>query len=141
MTRQDIVERLRSNQPLPICPYDQKSPEYWTTPDDAPCKFCGGLPEGPDKCTGADTRIMGEAADEIEILRISLRANETEALGYLRAVGELQGRIAGLEKALERQGDNMAFVINHVTIPNQWMEKFMRELDEDRTALDAIKEG
>jgi hypothetical protein len=68
----DIVERLRSSQPLPICPYDLKSPEYWTTPDDTPCKFCGGLPDGPDKCTGADTRIMGEAADEIERLRKAL---------------------------------------------------------------------
>ncbi|ASS55881.1 hypothetical protein [Rhizobium leguminosarum] len=66
----DIVERLRSNEPLPICPYDRRSPEYWTTPDDEPCKFCGGLPDGPDKCTGADTRIMSEAADEIERLRI-----------------------------------------------------------------------
>ncbi len=70
----DIVERLRSNQPLVICPYDQKSPEYWTSPDDKPCKFCGGLPDGPDKCTGADTRIIGEAADEIERLRRALQS-------------------------------------------------------------------
>jgi hypothetical protein len=54
---------------------------------------------------------------------------------------QLQERIAELERALERQGDNMAFVINHVTIPDQWYEKFRRELDEDRAALDAIKEG
>ena len=69
----DIVERLRSNQPLPICPFERMSPEYYTTPNDAPCKFCGGLPEGPDKCTGADTRIMGEAADEIMKLRQALK--------------------------------------------------------------------
>lgn len=62
----DIVDRLRSSAPLPICPYDRRSPEYWTTPDDVPCKFCGGLPDGPDKCTGADMRIMSEAADEID---------------------------------------------------------------------------
>lgn len=48
---------------------DARIAEYWTTPNDKPCKFCGGEPEGPDKCTGADTRIMTEAADEIERLR------------------------------------------------------------------------
>lgn len=74
---EDIVNRLRSNQPLVICPYDRKSPEYWTTPNDTPCKFCGGLPDGPDKCTGADTRIMGVAADEITALR--KRVEELEA--------------------------------------------------------------
>lgn len=64
-----LVERLRSNAALPICPFERRSPEYYTTPNDQPCKFCGGLPEGPDKCTGADMRIMLEAADEIERLR------------------------------------------------------------------------
>ncbi len=71
----DIVHLLRSNQPLVICPFDRISPEYWTTPNDAPCKFCGGLPDGPDKCTGADTRIMGQAADEIERLRAIIRTH------------------------------------------------------------------
>jgi hypothetical protein len=65
----NLVERLRSTGALPICPYDKRSPEYYTTPNDKPCKFCGGLPEGPDKCTGGDMRIMAEAADEIERLR------------------------------------------------------------------------
>ncbi|WP_320203740.1 hypothetical protein [Agrobacterium rosae] len=72
----DIVERLRSNKPLPICPFDRMSPEYYTTPNDKPCKFCGGEPEGPDKCTGADTRIMGEAAEEITRLRAALSEAE-----------------------------------------------------------------
>lgn len=67
-----LVERLRSNGALPICPFEKRSPEYWTTPNDKPCKFCGGLPEGPDKCTGADMRIMGEAADRIEQLEREL---------------------------------------------------------------------
>lgn len=70
----DLVKRLRDNEPLVICPYDRKSPEYWTTPNDAPCKFCGGLPEGPDKCTGADTRIFAEAADRIEALEAENKA-------------------------------------------------------------------
>lgn len=61
----DLIERLRSNAQLPICPFDKRSPEYWTTPNDKPCKFCGGELEGPDKCTGADMRIMSEAADAL----------------------------------------------------------------------------
>jgi tRNA(Ile2) C34 agmatinyltransferase TiaS len=47
-------------------------------PDDKPCPFCGqeNTSEGPDKCRGADTRIFGEAANEIERLRADLkRAN------------------------------------------------------------------
>jgi hypothetical protein len=80
----DIVERLRTNQPLPICPFDQKSPEYWTTPDNEPCKFCGGLPDGPDKCTGADTRILGEAADLIESIRSRAEKAEAELLTMTR---------------------------------------------------------
>lgn len=70
----DIVERLKSNEPLPICPFDSKSPSYWTTPDDKPCPFCGqeNTTEGPDKCRGADTRLFAEAADEIMQLRKAL---------------------------------------------------------------------
>jgi hypothetical protein len=74
----DIVERLRSSEPLPACPFDRISPHYLTMPDDKPCPFCGqeNTLDGPDKCRGADTRIMGEAANEIERLRAELkRAN------------------------------------------------------------------
>lgn len=82
-----LVARLRSNGALPICPFDKRSPEYWTTPNDKPCKFCGGLPEGPDKCTGADMRIMAEAADRIERLekaleRISSPTQTTDLLWW-----------------------------------------------------------
>jgi len=37
--------------------------------------------------------------------------------------------------ALSRQADNMAFILNHMTIPDQWYEKFSRELEEDRAVL------
>jgi len=46
--------------------------------------------------------------------------------------------IAALEAALVRQADNMAFVLNHVTIPDQWQDKFMKELATDRAALAVI---
>lgn len=67
----DIVDRLRSSEPLPACPFDKISPHYLTMPDDKPCPYCGqeNTLDGPDKCRGADTRIMGEAANVIEILR------------------------------------------------------------------------
>lgn len=67
----DLVVRLRSSEPLPFCPYDSRSPDYWTAPDDKPCKVCGGLNDSnaPDLCRGADTRLFREAADEIETLR------------------------------------------------------------------------
>lgn len=77
----DIVERLLSNAQLPICPYHRLSPEYWTTNDTDPCKFCGTKNDldAPDKCTGADMRIMIEAANEIERLRDLLAALKAEA--------------------------------------------------------------
>jgi hypothetical protein len=43
-------------------------------------------------------------------------------------------RIAELEVALTRQGDNMAFVLNHMDVKN-WYDKFTTELAEDREAL------
>ncbi|HEY9219570.1 MAG TPA: hypothetical protein VIO94_16095 [Phenylobacterium sp.] len=63
----ELVERLRSSARMQMCPYDRRSPEYLTTPDDEPCKFCGQLndPDAPDVCTGADMRILIEAADAL----------------------------------------------------------------------------
>ena len=43
--------------------------------------------------------------------------------------------ITAIKKALERQTENMAFIINHVSMPEHWRDKFMRELDEDRSTL------
>lgn len=43
-------------------------------------------------------------------------------------------RIEELEAALSRQGDNMAFVLNHMDTKN-WYEKFSIELAEDRGVL------
>lgn len=63
-------------------------------------------------------RILHEAADEVDIRG---------------------GEIAKLREALNRQGDNMAFVINNVSLPDQWRDKFMRELDEDRAALEGVE--
>ncbi|WP_295195092.1 hypothetical protein [uncultured Brevundimonas sp.] len=38
-------------------------------------------------------------------------------------------------KALERQADNMAFLLNHAPIVQHWYEKFSTELADNRSAL------
>ncbi len=89
-TIEDLVGRLRSNEPLPLCPYDRRSPLYWTTPDDKPCPFCGteNKPDAPDLCRGADTRLFSEAASAIEE-----RDREIERLKI--ALSEALRRLAG----------------------------------------------
>jgi len=58
-----LLERLRST--LPVCPFDRRSPDYHRTSPEKPCHVCGGTEE-VDRCRGADTRCMSEAADLIE---------------------------------------------------------------------------
>lgn len=96
MSDSDLVKRLRTT--LPVCPYDQRSPDYYTAPDDKPCVVCGGEPDGPDKCRGADTRCMAEAAARIEAL-----AARVEAI-----------RNATLEEAAEKCDENAVLLRNMV---------------------------
>lgn len=53
-------------------------------------------------------------------------------------VGELldeaADRIEALEKALTRQTENMAFLVNHASL-YKWHDKFVSELSEDRKLL------
>lgn len=44
-----------------------------------------------------------------------------------------------LRSALSRQCDNIAFILNHMSIPDNWYEKFTHELKEDRQALGETK--
>ena len=86
-TPDEICERLRANEPLPICPFDKRSPDYLTVANDKPCPFCGTTEDGPDKCRGADTHLFPQAADLIqqqlaEIERLS--ALVEESLYHLR---------------------------------------------------------
>lgn len=64
---------------------------------------------------------------------MTIEAFEDEGDNYKRALASNAG--PELLEALKRQTDNMAFVINHVGLPDQWREKFTRELDEDRAAI------
>ena len=102
ITVKPLIERLRSNAELPICPFDKRSPEYYTTPNDKPCKFCGGEPEGPDKCTGADMRIMSEAADAIATKDERIAELEFELTKLVRNAGEVSklGAVTGRQWTL-----------------------------------------
>lgn len=61
---------------------------------------------------------------------------EARILSTLMSAPDLASENERLRAALERQGDNMAFVINHATLPGQWLIKFEAELLEDRAALE-----
>lgn len=83
----ELIARLERNEPLPICPFDRRSPVYWTTPDDKPCPFCGqeNTADGPDKCRGADTRLFGEAAAALRSVDAEIKRLKEAivwALGY-----------------------------------------------------------
>lgn len=71
----ELVERLRS--PLPVCPFADGAPPHSLEPED-PCPVCGGLGTlgAPDKCRGADTRVMAEAASLITTLLTRVEALE-----------------------------------------------------------------
>lgn len=70
-----VCEKLEAKTGLTVCPYDQRSPDYWTTNDTDPCKFCGQLndPDAPDVCKGVDLSVMDEAA---RLLREMAAENE-----------------------------------------------------------------
>lgn len=99
-TVSEVVGRLRSTAPLPVCPFDRRSPDYWTAGENnAPCTVCGGTEE-VDKCRRADTRIMEQAADLIERLASQVEGLEkerdelTDRLCVRKAAGwELQGSL------------------------------------------------
>jgi hypothetical protein len=48
-------------------------------------------------------------------------------------------RLSALSGALERQTDTLAFILNHVALPDQWYEKFTIQLNEDRKVLLAAR--
>jgi hypothetical protein len=77
-----LIERLKSNARLPLCPYDRRSPDYWTIDDVSPCKVCGtrNEPGAPDLCRGADTGLFTEAADALSVALLALKASEVRGV-------------------------------------------------------------
>lgn len=87
----------------------------------------------------ANTTVSDERLEEIRRAPYAAGNAETvaivnELLSARRATADVT-EDDSLRSALDRQCDNMAFVINHVGLPDAWLTKFMRELDEDRAAL------
>lgn len=83
-----LVERLLSSEQLPYCPFDRRSPDYWTSgKNNAPCTVCGGTEE-VDKCRGADSRIMREAAARILQLEAALTELWNGASALFNATGD-----------------------------------------------------
>jgi hypothetical protein len=64
-----------------------------------------------------------------------LGPNEQLALDFSISALCLIEECDRLREALIRQSDNMAFVINHISMHDGWYEKFQRELEEDRVVL------
>lgn len=62
-----------------------------------------------------------------------------EAFDALRAP-QSQSSERDLARALERQCDNMAFLLNHTSLSDAWFLKFDRELKEDRAFLASRQE-
>lgn len=69
---------------------------------------------------------------------------EAEPFAYDNSAGyelliETADLIDALVEALERQTDNMAFLLNHASIPDQWAFKLNTELEIDRATLARAK--
>lgn len=79
--------------------------------------------------------------DEIATLRIDLAAKETEALGYLRAVGTLQERIDKLEQAMERLGGMEGFSGSFYRNDNNEGRELLARTEFARAVLDQDKGG
>lgn len=124
-----LAARLRS--PLPVCPYDRRSPDYYTAPDDKPCVVCGqeNTAEGPDLCRGADTRCMAEAATELEALSASKQAVERE-LADDREAAALIRRASKVMLPLVHQVEAAEFVLALMAACAEERLRIMSELSE-----------
>ena len=81
-----------------------------------------------------------ELKQEIESARELARTGDYNEhpceIGYAETIVDLADRIEQLDAALRRQGDNMAFILNHATLTDFWYAKLTRELEMDRSALE-----
>ena len=100
----------------------------------------------PDMICRVEALITDEdAIAEVAKLRQNAEATNGVWQANLRLIAErdrlaaelaaANAREAELRKGLTRQGDNMAFVLNHMTMPDGYYGKFIHELEEDRAAL------
>lgn len=85
--------------------------------------------------------ICTEAAGEIKSLKANLAAKETEALGYLRAVGTLQAEVRKLAKALEKCVDALSRCYDVCDWPADGRTVQDEAIRAARAALDQDKVG
>lgn len=57
---------------------------------------------------------------------------------YIRQQAATDTQVSKLVSALTRQTENMAFVLNRVSLPEKWYAAFTTQLAEDRAALDGM---
>jgi hypothetical protein len=77
--------------------------------------------------------LQSKLDDALELLR-QIRDNEVnaqdEADKFLR--DHVPSKLSAVTEAFRRQAANMAFVINHIQLPDAWYKKFTEELEQDR---------
>ena len=90
---------------------------------------------------------LREAAAQLAKLQAELVECDTREAGLVADLSadalareKLQADGDKLAVALERQTDSMAFVLNHMTVPDAWSAKFTEELIEDRQTLTEWKD-
>ncbi len=89
-------------------------------------EFNCNLPVKNQKCVVYDKHIRDDGFDWDGSVVCHLTNGYNARL--ITAAPDLYG-------ALERQTDNMAFIMNHFNIPQEWYTKFTREIDQDREVL------
>jgi hypothetical protein len=100
--------------------------------------------EGPRAYDWSDKphRLLYDACREIErnagqvtVLEDLCQQSYCDAMDYAAEAADLKEKNARLQEALSRQADNMAFVLNHATLPDLWYENICDELAIVRAAL------
>ena len=86
-----------------------------------------------------EAKSAADLADYETSLETMTAAHEAKVRELEAENAKLKHDIASYVEALTRQGNNMSFILNHMTIPDQYYEKFTRELSEDRAALAAAE--
>lgn len=101
-------------------------------------KTIGQLHEA-EAIIAAKDQTISDLRSEVESLSTIVKSGIADVAGASlddleAANAALTARVEELNDALERQSDNMAFVLNHMNTEG-WFDKFTSELSEDRAVL------
>jgi hypothetical protein len=138
------IERLqkRLREPLPVCPFDSRSPDYRKDFTGKPCPVCGGTEDGPDLCRGADTRIMDGAADALADLSHQLAAERDDYAAFAKSAGaevaDLRRQRAEARAAYDQLLTTWAECRQLLSEARAEVERVSRERDEADQAIQRI---